>query len=84
MVQDSAKKQIPAFEISKAEMSDFEEIQGLDSSVFPENSLDFEPASEDELRFGVSRGEIFLARASGKAVAFIHFEAIGSTAVNLV
>jgi ribosomal protein S18 acetylase RimI-like enzyme len=84
MAQDSTEKQIPEFEISKSEMSDFEDIQRLDSSLFPENSLDFEPASEDELRFGVSRGEIFLARAAGKAVAFIHFEAIGSTAVNLV
>lgn len=84
MPADWKESRIPNLLIVRAGLEDLPDIHSLDKAVFPERSLDLEPASEEELEFGVSRGEIFVAKNDGTTMGFIHFETISDTAINLV
>ncbi|MEV5838980.1 GNAT family N-acetyltransferase [Nocardia sp. NPDC052112] len=61
--------------IRSTNASDLDELNSLDAQCFPPNDPDHEPASESELRDGVSGGRIFVSVDDDeKIIGFIHFE----------
>lgn len=61
-------------DIRVANVSDVADLDALDGLCFPAGDVDREPASEDELRDGVSGGRVFVWVEADKIVGFIHFE----------
>ncbi|MGW6425611.1 N-acetyltransferase family protein [Nocardia sp. NPDC055053] len=61
-------------EIRPAVEADVTALNRLDSVCFPAGDVDREPASEDELRDGVRKGQVFVSIDDGAITGFIHYE----------